>query len=472
MICSAHRGTGRPAPGPGDPLRSVLCRVRSFAKGISEMQIGGLPARAAGILYLIATVSIAGCGGSFAPRPLEQVPFMERAQTQVIDGVSVTVAVPTREEIIEIYGVDLSEHGMQAVWVEVDNTEDKTYWFLLTGLDSAYYGPGEAAYAFKRTLSTEDYQAFERHVASLQFGNPVLPGEAVSGFVIVNRDEAFKAVDVDLVAREKALSFTYIVRDPTFRGDFTEIDFKTIYRPDELVLLEDYESLRSALESLPCCTTNADASADGDPMNLVLVGNAQDVFPALIRRGWHPTEIIWSEAVKKTVRSFLSGHRYRYSPVSPLYVYGRKQDLAAQKARGTVHERNHLRIWLSPLRFRGKPVWVGQISRDIGVKFTLKSPTISTHVIDPEVDEARSYLIEDLSYSQALSQIGFVYGVGRTDRADPRFNLVGDPFFSDGRRAVLFFEPRPRSLGDLDVVDVWLPIAPTGTSSEEASGGS
>ena len=58
-----------------------------------------------------------------------------------------------------------------------------------------------------------------------------------------------------------------------------------------------------------------------------------------------------------------------------------------------------MRFWLSPIRFRGNKVWVGQISRDIGVKFTLKSPTISSHVIDPDVDEARRYFVEDLGYS-------------------------------------------------------------------------
>ena len=32
----------------------------------------------------------------------------------------------------------------------------------------------------------------------------------VSGFVIVNREEAYKAVDIDLIARENVLSFSYI----------------------------------------------------------------------------------------------------------------------------------------------------------------------------------------------------------------------------------------------------------------------
>jgi hypothetical protein len=48
----------------------------------------------------------------------------------------------------------------------------------------------------------------------------------------------------------------------------------------------------------------------------------------------------------------------------------------------------------------GTPVWVGQISRDIGVHLTTK--TITTHKIDPGVDGARWYLMQDIFYSQSL----------------------------------------------------------------------
>ena len=112
-----------------------------------------------------------------------------------------------------------------------------------------------------------------------------------------------------------------------------------------------------------------------------------------------------------------------------------------------------MRFWLSPIRFRGKKVFVGQISRDIGVKFTLKSPTISTHVIDPDVDEARRYFIEDLAYSQALASFGFVKGVGTVSKEAPKMNLVGDPYYTDGLRAVLFFESRPFTLSDIGILD-------------------
>jgi hypothetical protein len=62
--------------------------------------------------------------------------------------------------------------------------------------------------------------------------------------------------------------------------------------------------------------------------------------------------------------------RYQTSPISPLYLFGRRQDIALQKARESVDERNHLRVWLTPWRYDGKEVWVGQISRNIGVRWS------------------------------------------------------------------------------------------------------
>ena len=48
-----------------------------------------------------------------------------------------------------------------------------------------------------------------------------------------------------------------------------------------------------------------------------------------------------------------------------------------QKARGSMNERNHLGMWLTPLKYDAKEVWIGQISHDIGVR--LSSKTITTH---------------------------------------------------------------------------------------------
>jgi hypothetical protein len=104
------------------------------------------------------------------------------------------------------------------------------------------------------------------------------------------------------------------------------------------------------------------------------------------------------------------------------------------------------------MRFEGQPVWIGQISRDIGVRFTMK--TITTHKIDANVDETREFLVEDLFYAQALSGIGYVAGVGEAPYDEPRGNLTGDPYFTDGLRVVMWVSGSPVDLSEIEVIEL------------------
>jgi hypothetical protein len=150
------------------------------------------------------------------------------------------------------------------------------------------------------------------------------------------------------------------------------------------------------------------------------------------------------------MKSAMSRERYPYAPISNLYLYGRPQDVALQKARDNIHQRNHLRLWRSTMRYHGKLVWVGQISRDIGSRLTIHSPTFTTHKIDPDVDEAARALTEDLVYSQGLRAIGFVGGVGAAPKEAPRENLTTDPYYTSGLRTVLLFDKEPTSLDEIE----------------------
>jgi hypothetical protein len=52
-----------------------------------------------------------------------------------------------------------------------------------------------------------------------------------------------------------------------------------------------------------------------------------------------------------------------------------------------------------------------------------------------------------------LYRIGYVKGVGLVPRDAPRMNLVGDPWYTDGLRAVMFLGPRPHALSELEILD-------------------
>jgi len=402
------------------------------------------------IVTLIALL-LAGCAATGPLPEDESKNYKERLITQSDGALTVSTSVLSDVESETVYGVPLAEQGIQPVWIEVENHDDSAYWLLSPGLDPNFFPASEAADVFAGE-NRKDNRKLTQRFEQLAFKNPVPPGGTASGFVLSNHDEGVKMVQLDLVTSGHLKSFSTISPVPGFYADYKERNAFTQerYTAEEITNYTSDESFRAALEALPCCVTNKNGTRNGDPLNLIVIGGLEDAFPALIRRGWHPTEATYAGSVSKMINSVLSGERYRYSPVSPLYLFGRPQDLALQKARDNIHQRNHLRLWMSPMRYHGKPVWVGQISRDIGTRFTIHSTYLTTHKIDPDVDAALAALVEDMAYSQNLSKIGMVKGVGAASIDEPRENLTTDPYYTNGLRGVLVFDRTPTALADIE----------------------
>ncbi len=404
----------------------------------------------AGICVLAVTTTT-GCV-ALRPMPLDEVPFRERAQTQEQGLVTVTVAVPTSQENRKLFGADLSGKMIQPVWLEIQNKDTVPYWFFPSHLDPTYYSPCEAAFKCRLPLGGKVNHDLTLHFQALSFEDYIPPGATISGFVYTNLDEGIKHVNITLAGSKTYKTFAFIVPIPDMRVDFQKVDHEALYGADDFETLDE-KGLRETLEALPCCTTNKRGTNQGDPLNLVLVGHGEDVLAALIQSGWDETEMLYTRSALRTANSFLFGKKYRYAPVSPLYVFGRCQDAAFQKARESVFERNHLRLWLTPKTYQGKPVWIGQISRDIGVKFTLREGFIMTHVIDPDVDNDRWYLIQNFLNVQRVAQLGLVRGVGAADPSAPRYNLGGDPYFTDGLRAAIILSNEPVPYDEVEFLD-------------------
>ena len=394
---------------------------------------------------LLLAVSLSACaGGGFEPRSIESVPFRDRAVTQVDGKVTVTAAVPSKAETHDLFGVSLYRKGIQPVWIEIENATDHWIAYLPAGTDLEYDSSFEVAsigFGSKKSAQAEEY--FFRNSVDMD----IAPGATRSGFIFTKLDEGTKAFNVDVVGGGTAWQFTFFIPVPGLDIDHHEVDFEVLYERNEIRHFSDAGEFTAALEQLPCCTVDAKGEHQGDPLNLVLIGEPIDVYYAVLRANWDETEVVTAASGFKTAMSFISGGEYRYSPVSSLYLFGRRQDIALQKIRKNIHERNHFRLWLAPMTFEGKPVWIGQISRDIGVRLTRK--TITTHKIDPDVDETREFLLENFAYSQVLAKIAYVGGVGSAPIDTPRANLTGDPYFTDGLRVVLWIASEPTDLDDI-----------------------
>ena len=398
----------------------------------------------------------------YTPRPDER-PFLERSQVQKDDEVEVTVAVLGGRESERFFGAPLGRRGIQPVWIEIINRAETPLFFDRVRLDPNYYTPLEASllnhFAIAKRLAGFGLLAWlflpllvflplkyfgarranrrmDDHFRSHSFPlGPIAPGESASGFVFASLDAGTKIVRVRLFGCDPPKELAFSVPVPGLAIDYQRRPIDDLHPPESLADCDE-TTLRDRLRQQPPATTNHSATRDGDPANLVVIADFETALAAFGGR-WDETETISLATCWKTFKSFLLGSPYRYSPVSPLFLYGRSQDFALQRARHTINERLHLRLWLTPMRFEGKSVWVGQISRDIGVRFTPRTWNLTTHRIDPDVDEARDYVVEDLAASGRLDRVGYIEGVGVSERDTPRRNLTGDPYVTDGFRAVL-----------------------------------
>ncbi|MDH2239985.1 LssY C-terminal domain-containing protein [Pigmentiphaga sp. GD03639] len=430
----------------------------------------GAAASARALLGALALSLLSACAGpaaspkdsqaasSMDPSQAERS-YLDRANRQAMTRGQVTVSVAALrdEESAASFGLPLAEHGVQPVWVRIENRSTLPYWFMPVFMDRDFYSAREAAYLFHSGSGGASAAQIERQLTARQIKVHVPPGQTVSGFVYTNVTRGIKLVNVELLGARHVLRFDFARELPGGGFDYQTIDPERLYQPERRVRV-DLASLGSALQKLPCCTTNAQGSEQGDPLNLVMVGSEHDVLVALVRAGWDFTETINASSVGRMIGVFAFGGSYRTSPVSALHFAGRPQDFSMQRARASISQRNHLRLWLTPLQVDGVPVWAGQISRDIGVKVTTRSPTLTTHVIDPDVDEARDYLLQDMLMTSNVARWGYVDGVGEASQAQPRANLAGDPYFTDGRRLVLFVAQSPRAMQDAEFVQ-WHPHA-------------
>jgi hypothetical protein len=397
---------------------------------------------------LLAACVLAGGCARYHAAPIGPDALSTGAVTQEHDGVRVSVVVPPDQDVERLFGIPLTKYGVQPVGVQIANSTQAPYWFSHLAVDPDYFTPIEAAnrarYLFFGQSANEEMR---QHLIASAIGSYVGPGQTIGGFVFTNLSRGLKPVNVDLIAPNRLLTFYFTILVKNLEAEYSQVDIEHLYAPNEFRDLTEAE-LRSALESMPCCATSEDGRGIQDPLNFVVVGDPDEALSSFVRSGWHISEVLRRRSALETFRSYFFSSQYKYAPVSPIYLFGRRQDVALQKARETARQRNHLRIWRTPLRCNGDPVWVGQISRDVGLTFNWKS--IIGHEVDPDVDEARSYLAQDMLRSQGLERVGWVKGVGAASESEPHHMEDGSPFFTDGLRLVMWFGKAPISLDEIE----------------------
>lgn len=187
------------------------------------------------------------------------------------------------------------------------------------------------------------------------------------------------------------------------------------------------------LENVPGVTHTKDG-IPGDPLNVALVGQEADVKTILQAAGWNAAVALGLRSDLQIAADTVLRRPDENAPVSDLYLFGRKEDLAfEQPVGGDPRRRHHVRFWrAAKLDAAGRPLWLGAATYDERVGLSHTTGQI-THHIAPDIDTEREHVIRTLQQTGQLSRIEVIDGF-HTQRSGT--NGGGDPWHTDGNLVV------------------------------------
>lgn len=168
----------------------------------------------------------------------------------------------------------------------------------------------------------------------------------------------------------------------------------------------------------------------GDPLNVGLVGDRDDIARAMRAAGWYPADPLTLRSDAEIVGSVLLDRPDPTAPVSTLYLDGRREDLAYELPVGdNARHRHHVRLWhVMDKGAEDRPVWLGSATFDRRVGLSGYTGQV-THDIAPDIDAERDFLAETLVKAGMAESLYQISGVGPT--LDGR-NGEGSRYWTDG----------------------------------------
>jgi hypothetical protein len=190
-----------------------------------------------------------------------------------------------------------------------------------------------------------------------------------------------------------------------------------------------YARQHPAMDDVPGLTQTKNG-IPGDPINVALAGTEQQVRAIFSAAKWNPADPLSLKNDAEIAAGAVLDRPYADAPVSNLFLFGRKEDLAFEQAIGSSpRERHHVRFWKAPkAHSSGAPLWLGAASFDRSVGISHTTGQI-THHISADIDTERNHVIASLNATGQLSDIVPVedFHAVREGR-----NGGGDPWRTDG----------------------------------------
>lgn len=184
-----------------------------------------------------------------------------------------------------------------------------------------------------------------------------------------------------------------------------------------------------ALDARPRITQTSDRHP-GDPLNVALVGTESQLQEIMQAANWYSAAALGLDSDLKITVDTVFSRPDDSAPVSSLYLFGRKEDLAFEQPVGdNPRHRHHVRLWKTEdVAPSGQPKWIGSAVYDKRVGLSHTTGQI-THVTAPDVDRERDYLFECLQQTGRLAERSTELDFHQQREG---VNGGGDPWRTDG----------------------------------------
>jgi hypothetical protein len=189
--------------------------------------------------------------------------------------------------------------------------------------------------------------------------------------------------------------------------------------------------------------THTGAGIPGDPLNVALIGTETELKRIMLAAKWYPADPLTLKSCLEIAEASVLKRPYDEAPVSNLYLFGRKQDLAFEQPVGdNPRHRHHVRFWKTDkLDEDGRPLWIGSAVYDKRVGLSRTTGQV-THVTAADVDAERDYLFQGLEATGDLSER---YVEDDFHKVREGKNGGGDPWHTDGKLYVGVIRPATNS---------------------------
>jgi hypothetical protein len=216
-------------------------------------------------------------------------------------------------------------------------------------------------------------------------------------------------------------------------------------------LIRVYRIIRPP-DHLPLYAVTPDGFAS-DPINVGVIATRRELITAMEKAGWYVADRHSPLNIVRLIIAILIGRPYPSAPVSNLYLFGRKQDIAFEiPIGGTPSARHHVRFWATTFDrekelnvrsihwhhrrehvYSDNLLWVGAASLDVGISFIRHNFQLS-HMIHPDTDQERELILQLLRAHGLVRKVEYVK-LGEPYRLINR--VMTGHLRSDGQMAVV-----------------------------------